>query len=98
MDIPYLGYVEVKIQITGINSFEQDALMLVSHTTAYYIKWVPFQVGSRIIDWVVKNIMDEELRLLSQSWKLAMWALSYLNHQRLGIKNLILVKLKEMYL
>ena len=38
--------------------------MLVSHTTTCYHKWVPFQVGSRIIDQVVKNIMDEELRSL----------------------------------
>ena len=70
-DIPYLGYVEVKMQIPGISSFEQDILMLVSHTTTHCHKWVPFQVGSRISDQVVKNIMDEELRSLSQSWKLA---------------------------
>ena len=45
--------------------------MLVSHTTTHYHKWVPFQVGSRIIDKVVENITDEKLRPLSQSWKLA---------------------------
>ena len=70
-DIPYLGYVEVKIQILEISSFEQDVLMIVSHTTTCYHQWIPFQVGSRIIDKVVKNIMNEELRSLSQSWKLA---------------------------
>ena len=51
--------------IQEISSFEQDVLMLVSHTTTHYHKQVPFQVGSRIIDQVVKNIMDEELRSLS---------------------------------
>ena len=45
--------------------------MLLSHITTCYPKWASFQVGSRIIDQVVKNIMDEELRSLSQSWKLA---------------------------
>ena len=45
--------------------------MFVSQTTTCYHPWVPFQVGSRMIDQVVKNIMDEELRTLSQSWKLA---------------------------
>ena len=57
--------------IPGINSFEQDVLMLVSHTATCYHQWVPFQVGSRIINQVVTNITDEELRSLSQSWKLA---------------------------
>ena len=30
-DVPYLGYVEVKMHIPGITSFNQDVLMLVSH-------------------------------------------------------------------
>ena len=71
VDIPYLDYVKVKMWIPEINSFEQDVLMLVSHTTTHYHKIVPFQVDSRIIDQVVKNIMDEELKSLSQSQKLA---------------------------
>ena len=45
--------------------------MLVSHTTTCYHKQASFQVDSRIINQVAKNIMDEELRSLSQSWKLA---------------------------
>ena len=49
VDVPYLGYVEVRMQIPGINSFDQDVFMLVSHTTANYHKRAP-QVGSRIID------------------------------------------------
>ena len=59
------------MKIPGISSFEQDILMLVSHTTTCYHKWAPFQVDTRLIDQVVKNIMDEELRSLSKSWKLA---------------------------
>ena len=97
MDVPYLGYVKVKIQIPEIRSFEQDILMLVSHTTCYH-QWVPFQVGSRIIDQVVKNITDKELRSLSQSWKLAYVGtiLSKLSQVGELEKNLILTKLKEM--
>ena len=44
--------------------------MLVSHTTICYHKWVPFQLGSRVIDLAVKNVPDKELRSLSLSWKL----------------------------
>ena len=69
----------------GISTFEQDILILVSHTTIHNHQWVSFQVGSRIINQVVKNVMDEELRSLSQSWKLAsMWGLSYAHCHRLG--------------
>ena len=35
-NVPYLGYVEVRMQIPGISSFDQDVLMLVSHTTTHY--------------------------------------------------------------
>ena len=45
--------------------------MHVSHTTTHYHKVVPIQVGSKIIDQVIKDITDQELRSLSQSWKLA---------------------------
>ena len=45
--------------------------MFVSHTINHYHKWVSIKVGSKITDQVVKDITDEELRSLSQSWKLA---------------------------
>ena len=45
-DAPYLGYVEVRMQIPGISSFHQDVFMLVSHTTIHYHKRVPLQVSS----------------------------------------------------
>ena len=70
-DIPYLGYVEVRIQIPGISSFDQDVLMFMSHTTTHYHRRVPLQEGSCIIDQVNNCITEEELQSLSQSWKLA---------------------------
>ena len=71
VDAPYLGYVEVRMHILGISSFEQDVLMLVSHTTTCDHKRVLIQVGSCIIDQVTSCITEEELQSLSQSWKLA---------------------------
>ena len=70
-DVPYLGYVEVRMHIPGINSFDQDVLMLISHTTTSYHQRVPIQVGSCIIDQVTNCISEDELQSLSQSWKLA---------------------------
>ena len=70
-DVPYLGYVEVRMHILGISSFEQNVLMPISHTTTHYHKRVTIQVGSHIINHVTKCITEEELQMLSQSWKLA---------------------------
>ena len=70
-DIPYLGYVEVRMCIPGISSFNQDILLLISHTTTRYHRRVPIQVDSCIIDQVTNCITEDELQSLSQSWKLA---------------------------
>ena len=70
-DVPYLGYVQVGMHIPGISSFDQDVFMLISHTTTYYHRRVPIQVGSHIIDQVTNCITEDELQSLSQSWKLA---------------------------
>ena len=70
-DVPNLGYVKVRMHILGISSFKQDILMLVRATVYHYNKRVLIQIGSCIIDQVTNCITEEELLILSQSWKLA---------------------------
>ena len=65
--VPYLGYVEVRMHIPGINSFERDVPMLISSTTTQYHQRVPIQVGSPVIDQVTSCISEEETQSLSQS-------------------------------
>ena len=69
--ILYLGYVGVRMCISGINSFDRDVLMLISSTTTQYHQRVPIQVGSHVINQVTRCISKEELQSLSQSWKMA---------------------------
>ena len=69
-DVLYLGYVEVRMQILGISSFDQDLLMLIHHTATHYHRRVPIWVGSQKI-YQVTNCITEELKMLSQPWKLA---------------------------
>ena len=57
--------------IPGINSFDRDALMLISSTTTCYHQRVPIQVVSCVINQVTSCISEEELQSLSQSWKVA---------------------------
>ena len=70
-NVPYLGYVKVRMCILEINSFDRDILMLISSTTTCYHKRVPIQVGSHIIHQVTNCISEDELQSLSQSWKAA---------------------------
>ena len=44
--------------------------MLVNHHNTCYHKRVPIQVSSRITDQIVRSIMEEEFKSLSQFWKL----------------------------
>ena len=70
-NVPYLGYVEVRMYIPGINSFDRDVLMLISPITTCYHQRVPIQVGSHIIDQVTNCISEDEQQSLSESWKVA---------------------------
>ena len=47
--IPYLGFVEVNLQIPRVRRYNEDVLLLAIPTTAYS-KRVPAVVGSKIID------------------------------------------------
>ena len=64
-NVPYLGYVyvEVRMHIPGINSFDRDVLMLISSTTTHYHQRVPIQVGGHIIDQVTDCISEDELHM-----------------------------------
>ena len=58
--IPYLGYVEVNLQIPGIMGYNEDILLLVILTMTYAEK-VLFMMGSKIIDRVMGMITKGEL-------------------------------------
>ena len=55
-NVPYLGYVEVRMHILRISFFDRDFLMLVSLTTTCYHKRVPIQVSGCISDQVTNCI------------------------------------------
>ena len=60
-NVPYFSYVQVRMHIPGIHSFNQDVLMLISHTTTHYHQRVHIQVGTCIIDQVTSCISEDEL-------------------------------------
>ena len=68
--IPYLGYVEVNLQIPGIRGYNEDVLLLVIPITPYSEKLL-VMVGSKIIDSVMGMITKGELVRATTTWKKA---------------------------
>ena len=65
--IPYLGFVEVNLQIPGIRRYSEDVLLLAIPTTAYAER-VPVMVGSKIIDKALSCMTVGELAKATVTW------------------------------
>ena len=68
--IPYLGFVEVNLQIPGIRRYNEDVLLLAIPTTAYSER-VPVVVGSKIIDKALGCMTAGELAKATTTWRQA---------------------------
>ena len=66
--MPYEGYVELRMQIPGIEAFDLDVLMLVIPESKY-AKRVPITIGTLHIDEIVSLITNDELKTASKSWQ-----------------------------
>ena len=66
--IPYLGYVEVNLQILGIKGYNEEVLLLFTPTMTYSKKAL-VMVGSKIIDRVMGMITKGEFVRATMTWK-----------------------------
>ena len=66
--IPYLGFVEVNLQIPGIRNYNEDVLLLVIPTMTYS-KMVPIVVGSKIINKALSLMTAGELAVATMTWR-----------------------------
>ena len=64
VDVPYLGYTEVNLQILEIKNFSKDVLMLVYPDSKYSQK-VPIALGTLYIDALLEVATEEELKSLT---------------------------------
>ena len=67
-NVPYEGYVEVRMQVPSIAAFDLDVLMLVIPESEYS-KRVPVTLGTLHIDEIIHLITDEELRQVDKCWQ-----------------------------
>ena len=68
--MPYLGFVEVNLQIPGIQCYNEDVLLLIIPTMTCS-KMVPVVVGSEIIDRALSLITKGELKKATMTWRQA---------------------------
>ena len=68
--IPYLGFVEVNLQIPGIRNYNKDVLLLVIPTTTY-TKTVPVMVDTKITDKALSLMTAGELAKATMTWRQA---------------------------
>ena len=66
--IPYIGYVEVNLQIPDIKNYNEDALMMVMNDSRYGHK-VPFAIGTIHIHAALKAMTEDEWDNMTFSWQ-----------------------------
>ena len=68
--IPYVGYVEARLQIPSIQAMNKDSLFMISNNSPY-MDHVPIQLGTLHIREAMKSATQDELAKLSITWKMA---------------------------
>ena len=66
--IPYIGYVEVNLQIPEIKNYNEDALLMVMNDSKYGHK-VPFAIGTTHIHAALKVMTEEEWDNITFPWQ-----------------------------
>ena len=66
--VPYNGYVELRIRVPNVKAFNLDVLMLVIPESEYSRR-VPITIGTIHIDEIIDLITEEELKLASRQWQ-----------------------------
>ena len=70
MDVPYLGYTKLRLDIPEIAKFDHDVSMMVYPDSKYSHRHrVPIVIGTLHIDEVLDLATYDELASLSRGWK-----------------------------
>ena len=66
--IPYDGYVELRMRVPNVRAFDLDVLMLVIPESEFSHR-VPITIGTIHIDEIIDLITDEELKAANLQWQ-----------------------------
>ena len=91
--IPYLGFLEVNIWISGITNYNEDVLLLAIPTMTYS-EMILVMVGSKIIDKALSLMTKGELAKVTTTWRQAHFEavmsgslqLSHMSSNKIGVE------------
>ena len=66
-----LGYILIQVQFPGIPSYDEEQVALVIQDGSEFSRWVPFIVGTPIIDWVIWVLKESEMETALEEWQRA---------------------------
>ena len=66
--VPYNGYVELRMRVPNVRAFDLDVLMLVIPESEYSRR-VPVTIGTIHIDEIIDLITDDELKTANRQWQ-----------------------------
>ena len=76
--VPYVGYVEARLKVPGIQAMDRDSLFMVTNNSQYMDR-VPIQLGTLHIREAIQLATREEMENLSPAWKTANFPLHIIN-------------------
>ena len=68
LEVPYLGYVEVQLELPKIKAFNHDVLLLIVPDSAH-MQSTPITLGTLHIDMAIKMATKKELENLNKQWQ-----------------------------
>ena len=68
MDIPYIGYTQLQLKISGIKDYDKDILVFIQKDSRYS-EQVPVVLGTLHIKDVIQSATKEELVKLGDAWE-----------------------------
>ena len=88
LEVLYLGYVEVHLQIPEVNAFDQDMLLLIIPDSAH-TQCTPIILGTLHIDMAIKLATEKEFKNLNKQWQRSLVA------TKLTIKEMQILNIEE---
>ena len=68
LEVPYLGYVEVQLEIPEVKAFNYDVLLLIVPDNAH-TQYTPITLGTLHIDMAIKLATKKNLRISTSNGK-----------------------------
>ena len=68
IDIPYIGYTQIQLQILGVKDYDKDILVFIQKESRY-LEQVPVILGTLHIKGVIQSATQEELVKLGEPWE-----------------------------